>query len=49
MFEDIPTIERKTNFVVSNSRALRRDMDLDTTEDKQWIRFYHALEWRGGR
>jgi ribonucleoside-diphosphate reductase beta chain len=35
MFEDIPTIERKTNFVVSNSRALRRDMDLTTTKDKQ--------------
>jgi ribonucleoside-diphosphate reductase beta chain len=35
MFEDIPTIERKTNFVVSNSRALRRDMDLNTTADKQ--------------
>jgi ribonucleoside-diphosphate reductase beta chain len=35
MFEDIPTIEKKTNFVVSNSRALRRDMDLTTTADKQ--------------
>ena len=35
MFEDIPTIEKKTNFVVTNSRGLRRDMDLTTTEDKQ--------------
>jgi len=35
MFEDIPTIEKKTEFVVSNSRALRRDMDLETTADKQ--------------
>ncbi len=28
MFEDIPTIKKKTEFVVSNSRALRRDLDL---------------------
>lgn len=35
MFEDIPTIKRKTDFVVSNSRGLRRDMDLTTTKDKQ--------------
>ena len=35
MFEDIPTIKRKTNFVVENSRGLRRDMDLTTTKDKQ--------------
>ena len=35
MFEDIPTIARKTNFVVNNSRSLRRDMDLSTTADKQ--------------
>ncbi|MDG1242971.1 MAG: ribonucleotide-diphosphate reductase subunit beta [Opitutae bacterium] len=35
MFEDISTIKKKTNFVVSNSRALRRDMDLTTTADKQ--------------
>ncbi len=35
MFEDIPTIDRKTEFVVSNSRALRRDMDLTQTADKQ--------------
>ena len=35
MFEDIPTIKRKTDFVVTNSRGLRRDMDLNTTKDKQ--------------
>lgn len=35
MFEDIPTIDRKTDFVVRNSRALRRDMDLTQTADKQ--------------
>ena len=35
MFEDIPTIDRKTEFVVSNSRDLRRDMDLTKTEEKQ--------------
>jgi ribonucleoside-diphosphate reductase beta chain len=36
MFEDVPTIKKKTDFVVSNSRALRRsDLDLSKTEDKQ--------------
>lgn len=35
MFRDIPTIERKTDFVVSNSRALRRDMDMTKLENKQ--------------
>jgi ribonucleoside-diphosphate reductase beta chain len=35
MFEDIPTIKEKNHFVVSNSRALRRDMDLTITENKQ--------------
>ncbi|MDP0492231.1 MAG: ribonucleotide-diphosphate reductase subunit beta [Verrucomicrobiota bacterium JB023] len=35
MFEDIPTIKAKNNFVVSNSRALRRDIDLTVTENKQ--------------
>lgn len=35
MFRDIGTIERKTNFVVSNSRALRRDMDMTKLENKQ--------------
>ena len=35
MFEDIPTIKEKTDFVVSNSRRLRRDLDLTRTENKQ--------------
>ena len=35
MFEDIPTIKEKNNFVVSNSRALRRDIDLTVTSNKQ--------------
>ncbi len=35
MFEDIPTIEKKANFVVSNSRSLRRDMDLTSVADKK--------------
>ena len=35
MFEDIPTIKAKNHFVVSNSRALRRDIDLTVTENKQ--------------
>jgi ribonucleoside-diphosphate reductase beta chain len=35
MFEDIPTIKEKNNYVVSNSRALRRDVDLTITENKQ--------------
>jgi ribonucleoside-diphosphate reductase beta chain len=35
MFEDIETIRLKTDFVVSNSRALRRDTDLTVTENKQ--------------
>ena len=35
MFEDIPTIKEKNNFVVSNSRALRRDIDLTDTSNKQ--------------
>lgn len=35
MFEDVPTIKEKTDFVVSNSRALRRDLDLTLTENKQ--------------
>lgn len=35
MFEDIPTIEKKANFVVTNSRGLRRQMDLNTLADKQ--------------
>lgn len=35
MFEDVATIKEKTDFVVSNSRALRRDLDLTKTENKQ--------------
>ena len=35
MFEDVPTIKRKTDFVVRNSRALRRDLDLTVTSNKQ--------------
>jgi ribonucleoside-diphosphate reductase beta chain len=35
MFEDIPTIAAKNEFLVSNSRALRRDVDLTITENKQ--------------
>jgi ribonucleoside-diphosphate reductase beta chain len=35
MFEDIPTIKEKNHFVVSNSRALRRDIDLTITANKQ--------------
>ena len=35
MFEDIPTMREKNHFVVSNSRALRRDIDLTQLENKQ--------------
>lgn len=35
MFEDIPTIKAKNEMVVSNSRGLRRDLDLTKTENKQ--------------
>ena len=35
MFEDIPTIKAKNHFVVSNSRSLRRDIDLTVTANKQ--------------
>ncbi len=35
MFEDIPTIKAKNNLVVSNSRDLRRDLDLTLTVNKQ--------------
>ncbi|KAB2642364.1 MAG: ribonucleotide-diphosphate reductase subunit beta [Verrucomicrobia bacterium] len=35
MFEDIPSILAKSNYVVSNSRALRRDVDLTLTANKQ--------------
>jgi len=35
MFEDVPTIVRKNEFVSRVSRGLRRDMDLSKTEEKQ--------------
>jgi len=35
MFEDIPTIKRKNELVVGNSRRLRRDIDLTVTANKQ--------------
>jgi ribonucleoside-diphosphate reductase beta chain len=35
MFEDVETIRLKTDFVVSNSRALRRNVDLAQTANKQ--------------
>ncbi len=39
MFEDIPTIKKKADFVVSNSRALRRKLDLTQLSDKQALAF----------
>lgn len=35
MFEDVETIKKKADFVVSNSRGLRRDLDLNVTANKQ--------------
>lgn len=35
MFEDIPTIKEKNSLVVKNSRALRKDLDLTDTANKQ--------------
>ncbi len=35
MFEDIPTISEKNAFVVNNSRAMRRDIDLTQLKNKQ--------------
>jgi len=35
MFEDVKTIKDKNHFVVSNSRAMRRDIDLTVLENKQ--------------
>lgn len=35
MFEDIPTIANKNSFLTQNSYALRRDIDLTKTENKQ--------------
>lgn len=35
MFEDIPTITKKNAFVVNNSRAMRRDIDLTVLKNQQ--------------
>jgi len=35
IFEDVLTVQEKTDFVVSNSRSLRRDMDMSLPENKQ--------------
>ena len=35
MFEDVKTIKEKNHFVVSNSRALRRDIDLTLVQNQQ--------------
>lgn len=35
MFEDVKTIKEKNHFVVSNSRAMRRDIDLTQLENQQ--------------
>ena len=37
MFEDVQTIVKKNEFVVKNSRNLRRDLDLTKTENKQLL------------
>lgn len=37
MFEQIPTIVRKNEFVTRHSRALRRDLDLTRPENKQLL------------
>jgi ribonucleoside-diphosphate reductase beta chain len=37
MFEDIPTIVRKNEFVTRTSRALRRDLDLTRPENKRLL------------
>ena len=37
MFEQIPTILRKNEFVSKNSRALRRGLDLSTVENKKLL------------
>ncbi|MGE9267818.1 MAG: ribonucleotide-diphosphate reductase subunit beta, partial [Verrucomicrobiales bacterium] len=34
MFEDVATIKAKNHFVVSNSRGLRRDLDMTVTKNK---------------
>ncbi len=35
IFEGVRTVQEKTDFVVANSRSLRRDMDMSLTENKQ--------------
>ncbi len=35
IFESVLTVREKTDFVVSNSRSLRRDMDMSLAENKQ--------------
>jgi len=37
MFEDVPTIARKNEFVVRNSRNLRRDLDMTQAENKKLL------------
>jgi len=37
MFEDVPTIKRKNEFVMRISRRLRRDLDLTELENKQLL------------
>ncbi len=37
MFEDVPTIVKKNEFVTRSSHALRRDIDLTKTENKQLL------------
>jgi ribonucleoside-diphosphate reductase beta chain len=37
MFEDIPTIVKKNEFVTRTSQALRRDLDLTLTENKKLL------------
>ena len=35
IFEGVLTVQEKTDFVVTNSRSLRRDMDMSLLENKQ--------------
>jgi ribonucleoside-diphosphate reductase beta chain len=37
MFDDVDTIRKKNEFVMSSSRNLRRDLDLSLTENKQLL------------
>ena len=37
MFEDVPTIKKKNEFVMRSSNALRRDLDLTLTPNKQLL------------